>query len=250
VHNNVDDCVEFFGGTVDVKHLICTGAGDDNLDIDWGYQGRLQYVIVQQANDKGDHIVESDNVSTTAVGYLTEPRSNPIVSNFTFVSRGHDEMFKLKEGVSGQYYNGVAAVLNAATPTLTKGCIETTYTSETIADGATTPNFSFNSVAFDCPSFVTVDAPTAGGATVTDVETIVKAGSNNLYGASSGGGSYANSLSGVVNGSAETAATVTAIPDALNTDGFFETPTYIGAVSGASDTWYKVWTVPGSIKLN
>jgi hypothetical protein len=43
---------------------------------------------------------------------------------------------------------------------------------------------------------------------------------------------------------------VTAIPDALNTDGFFETPTYIGAVSGASDTWYKVWTVPGSIKLN
>ncbi len=253
VHNNADDCVEFFGGTVNVKRLICTGAGDDNLDIDWGYQGKLQYVIVQQASDSGDHIVESDNTNSdtrAGVNYLTEPRSNPIVSNFTFVSRGHDEMFKLKEGVSGQYYNGVAAVLNAATPTLTKGCIETTYTSETIADGATTPNFSFNSVAFDCPSFVTVDAPTAGGATVTDVETIVKAGSNNLYGASSGGGSYANSLNGVVNGSAETAATVTAIPDALNTDGFFETPTYIGAVSGASDTWYKVWTVPGSIKLN
>jgi hypothetical protein len=252
VHNNADDCVEFFGGTVDVKRLICTGAGDDNLDIDWGYQGRLQHVLIQQSNDTGDHIVESDNTNSdtrAGVVYLTEPRSNPIVANFTFISRGHDEVFKLKEGVSGQYYNGVAAVLNAASG-LTKGCIETTYTAQTIADGATTPNFSFNSVAFDCPSFVTVDSDTAGGATASDVETIVKAGSNNLYGASSGGGSYANSLSGVVNGSAETAATVTAIPSAYNTDSFFDTTTHIGAVSGATDDWYKVWTVPGSIKLN
>ena len=85
VHNNQDDCVEFFGGTVDVKHLICTGAGDDNLDIDWGYQGRMQYVLVQQSNGVGDHVVESDNTNAdAAVAYLTEPRSNPIVANFTF----------------------------------------------------------------------------------------------------------------------------------------------------------------------
>jgi hypothetical protein len=245
VHNNADDCVEFFGGTVDVKRLICTGAGDDNLDIDWGYQGRLQYVIVQQANDTGDHIVESDNTnSNAAVGYLTEPRSNPIVSNFTFVSRGHDDVFKLKEGVSGQYYNGVAAVLNAASGRST-GCIETTL-AETIQDGASTPKFSMNSVAMDCPSYISTD----GAATVAQVNAIVKAGANNLYGANSGGGTYANTLSGVVNGTAEAAATPTAIPATYNADGFFDDPTYIGAVSGAADNWYKVWTVPGSIKLN
>ena len=245
VHNNADDCVEFFGGTVDVKRLICTGADDDNLDIDWGYQGRLQYVIVQQANDTGDHIVESDNTnSNAAVGYLTEPRSNPIVSNFTFVSRGHDDVFKLKEGVSGQYYNGVAAVLNAASG-LSTGCIETTL-AETIQDGASTPKFSMNSVAMDCPSYISTD----GAATVAQVNAIVKAGANNLYGANSGGGTYANTLSGVVNGTAEAAATPTAIPATYNADGFFDDPTYIGAVSGAADNWYKVWTVPGSIKLN
>ena len=245
VHNNADDCVEFFGGTVDVKRLICTGAGDDNLDIDWGYQGRLQYVIVQQANDTGDHIVESDNTnSNAAVGYLTEPRSNPIVSNFTFVSRGHDDVFKLKEGVSGQYYNGVAAVLNAASGRST-GCIETTL-AETIQDGASTPKFSMNSVAMDCPSYISTD----GAATVAQVNAIVKAGANNLYGANSGGGTYANTLSGVVNGTAEAAATPTAVPATYNADGFFDDPTYIGAVSGAADNWYKVWTVPGSIKLN
>ena len=44
VHNNQDDCVEFFGGTVNVTHLVCTGAGDDNLDIDWGYTGKMQYL--------------------------------------------------------------------------------------------------------------------------------------------------------------------------------------------------------------
>ena len=55
-------------------------------------------MIVQQSNDKGDHIVESDNTNADAtVGYLTEPRSNPIVSNFTFISKGHDDIFKLKE---------------------------------------------------------------------------------------------------------------------------------------------------------
>ena len=245
VHNNADDCVEFFGGTVDVKRLICTGADDDNLDIDWGYQGRLQYVIVQQANDTGDHIVESDNTnSNAAVGYLTEPRSNPIVSNFTFVSRGHDDVFKLKEGVSGQYYNGVAAVLNAASG-LSTGCIETTL-AETVQNGASTPHFSMNSVAMDCPSYISTD----GAATVAQVNAIVKAGANNLYGANSGGGTYANTLSGVVNGTAEAAATPTAIPATYNADGFFDTPTYIGAVSGATDSWYKVWTLPGSIKLN
>jgi hypothetical protein len=231
-----------------VKRLICTGAGDDNLDIDWGYQGRLQHVIVQQSNDTGDHIVESDNTnsdSRAGVGYLTEPRSNPIVANFTFVSRGHDDIFKLKEGVSGQYYNGVAAVLNAATG-LSTNCIETTK-AETPNDGAITPNFSMNSVAFDCPGFIKTNDNVA----VSAIENIVKESPDtNLYAATSGGGTYSNTLSGVVNGTAETAATVTAIPATYNADGFFETTTHIGAVSGASDDWYKVWTVPGSIKLN
>ena len=238
VHNNQDDCVEFFGGTVDVKHLICTGAGDDNLDIDWGYQGRMQYVLVQQSNGVGDHVVESDNTNAdAAVAYLTEPRSNPIVANFTFLSSGKDEIFKLKEGVSGQYYNGVAVVQDGST-----NCIETTF-AETAQDGAVTPHFSMNSVAMQCNGFIKTD----GEATVAQIEAIVREGANNLYGANSGGGSYVSTLSGPVNGSAEAAATVTAIPSTYNADDFFDTTDYIGAVKGATDTWYKNWTIPGTI---
>jgi len=241
VHNNQDDCVEFFGGTVDVKHLICTGAGDDNLDIDWGYQGRMQYVLIQQSNGVGDHVVESDNTnSDAAVGYLTEPRSNPIVSNFTFLSSGKDEIFKLKEGVSGQYFNGVAVVKDASTK-----CIETTK-AETALDGAATPHFSMNSVAMQCNGgFVKTD----GAATVADIESIVKEGVNNLYASTSGGGTYVNTLSGPVNGSAESAATVTVIPEKYNADNFFDTTDYIGAVKGATDTWYKNWTLSGTIDV-
>ena len=240
VHNNQDDCVEFFGGTVDVKHLICTGAGDDNLDIDWGYQGRMQYVLVQQSNGVGDHVVESDNTNAdAAVAYLTEPRSNPIVANFTFLSSGLDEIFKLKEGVSGQYYNGVAVVKDGST-----NCIETTF-AETAQDGAVTPHFSMNSVAMQCNGFIKTD----GLASVAQIESIVREGTNNLYGANSGGGSYVNTLSGPVNGSAETAATVTAIPSTYNADGFFDTTDYIGAIKGATDTWYKNWTISGTIDV-
>jgi hypothetical protein len=241
VHNNQDDCVEFFGGTVDVKHLICTGAGDDNLDIDWGYQGRMQYVLIQQSNGVGDHVVESDNTnSDAAVGYLTEPRSNPIVSNFTFLSSGKDEIFKLKEGVSGQYFNGVAVVKDASTK-----CIETT-TAETVLDGAVTPHFSMNSVAMQCNGgFVKTD----GAATVAEIESIVKEGLNNLYASTSGGGTYVNTLSGPVNGSAESAANVTVIPEKYNADNFFDATDYIGAVKGATDTWYKNWTLSGTIDV-
>ena len=244
VHNNADDCVEFFGGTVDVKHLVCTGADDDNLDIDWGYQGRLQYVIVQQSNDKGDHIVESDNTNSDAtVGYLTEPRSNPIVSNFTFISKGHDDIFKLKEGVAGQYYNGIAVVRNNVTGKSTN-CIETTKT-ETVQAGAITGTFSMNSVAMDCPGYI----KTNDGVEISAVDAIVKSGQNNLYAATSGGGTYVNTLSGVVNGSTEAAAIATAIPEIYNTDDFFDTTSYIGAVNGSTDNWYKNWTLSGTIEV-
>ena len=235
VHNNQDDCVEFFGGTVNVKYLICTGAGDDNLDIDWGYQGKLQFVIVKQSSDAGDHIVESDNTNADAsVGYLTEPRSQPIISNFTFISNGKDDVIKLKEGVSGIYTNGI--VIDASN---SKACIETTK-AETFQDAATTPKVTFNSVAFDCKALAAL-GDDAG--TLAQAEALITVGSNNLYSTDSGGGSYVPTVSGVINGTAENAMTVAD----KSADPFFTTTDYVGAVKDSTDTWYKDWTVAGSL---
>jgi hypothetical protein len=56
VHNNKDDGVEFFGGSVDVSHLVVTGSADDSIDWTEGWTGDLQYaVILQNPNNEGDY---------------------------------------------------------------------------------------------------------------------------------------------------------------------------------------------------
>ncbi len=46
VHDNADDGVEFFGGTVNAKYVVLTANKDDSVDWDNGYRGNLQYVLV------------------------------------------------------------------------------------------------------------------------------------------------------------------------------------------------------------
>jgi hypothetical protein len=45
VYSNFDDGVEVFGGTVNINHLAVEFVGDDSLDLDWGYQGFVQFVL-------------------------------------------------------------------------------------------------------------------------------------------------------------------------------------------------------------
>ena len=130
------------------------------MDIDWGYTGRLQFVLVKQTN-AGDHIVESDNTNADAtVGYLTTPRSTPKVANFTFLSNGSDEAMKYKEGVSGIYMNGIVKSTGA------KGCIEHTKL-ETLQDAPGYDKIAHHSVFMDCGTGKTY---AAGDDSATDAE--------------------------------------------------------------------------------
>ena len=45
VFNNQDDCMEWFGGTVEAKYLIGWGAGDDIFDSDCGFRGKNQFLF-------------------------------------------------------------------------------------------------------------------------------------------------------------------------------------------------------------
>jgi hypothetical protein len=47
VKETLDDCFEFFGGTVNVDHLVCVNGGDDMYDTDDGYVGTIRYVFGQ-----------------------------------------------------------------------------------------------------------------------------------------------------------------------------------------------------------
>lgn len=82
VANTLDDCFEWFGGTVNATHLVCHNAGDDMFDMDQGYVGRLQFLYGVQNNPLSDdpNGFECDNNKTTPT---LEPRTNPTVFNTT-----------------------------------------------------------------------------------------------------------------------------------------------------------------------
>ena len=48
VNTTLDDCFEFFGGTVDASYLVCNNGGDDMFDTDQGYRGTLSYLFGRQ----------------------------------------------------------------------------------------------------------------------------------------------------------------------------------------------------------
>lgn len=62
---NVDDGIEFFGGTVNVKNAIVWAQGDDAFDIDQSYSGTVDnYVTV--ASEGSDHSFEIDGPESDA----------------------------------------------------------------------------------------------------------------------------------------------------------------------------------------
>lgn len=67
---NVDDGIEFFGGTVDASNLLVWAQGDDAIDIDQAYSGTIDNVIVH-LGDISDHAFEIDGPEGTAVGSFT-----------------------------------------------------------------------------------------------------------------------------------------------------------------------------------
>jgi hypothetical protein len=76
VRYTLDDCFEFFGGTVNADHLVCFRNQDDGFDMDQGYVGNLQFLFLQQDPDHAaeDNGLECDNdVMNPGVTPVTDP---------------------------------------------------------------------------------------------------------------------------------------------------------------------------------
>jgi hypothetical protein len=228
VHNNSDDGVEFFGGTVNARYLVLTGNDDESIDTDNGYQGAIQFAIVEQTPGRGDNVTEQSSVAA-AYGILP---SNPKIANFTFIGDNADEVFKSNSGSIGQLTNGVI-VYNGE-------CIDWDVTA---GDGDNTvwagvgADPSFQSVLFDCGNGgggLTDDTPETPAAVAA-----VQADANNVYDLTDPA-NVSNSLIGdFINGPTESG--VTAFGDESSIDPFFMNVDYIGAVENANDTWWQGW---------
>lgn len=82
-----DDSYEWFGGTVNCKHLIAFRGIDDDFDTDNGFSGKLQFGMGLRdplvADVSGSNGFESDN---NATGTTDLPQTRAVFSNFTLTA--------------------------------------------------------------------------------------------------------------------------------------------------------------------
>ncbi|MDE0316312.1 MAG: hypothetical protein OXM61_15555 [Candidatus Poribacteria bacterium] len=107
VHMNQDDGIEMFGGTVNLKYVLVTGARDDSFDWTDGWTGKGQFWIAQQYGDDADNGFENDNSSKNNEAI---PRSAPTIFNVTLVGdptegEKSDNGMLIREGAAGIYAN-------------------------------------------------------------------------------------------------------------------------------------------------
>ncbi len=220
VHKNSDDGVEFFGGTVDVKHVLLTGNRDDSMDWTSGWRGRAQFVIIDQFEDAANNTIEADNRKSPMDA---APISNPVLSNFTILgtkgaeAKGGSALFRVGTGVDMQ---------NSIITGGKKGCIdiddESTYTQGNIQFIGNFLNCSVNFEAEAGETWSVADLFTIDNFNETNTDPMLL-------------GYAPMAASPVVN-----LGDVTPFGDARYGT-FFDAVDYAGAVKDANDTWYAGW---------
>lgn len=119
VHDTLDDCFEFFGGTVNAKHLVCAFNQDDGFDWDFGFSGKLQFLALAQDPTFEDDTngFEGDNDANAS---QNEPISNPSIYNATLCGKnqpidGPKQQFGmlLRRSTKGEIHNVVATGFEA-----------------------------------------------------------------------------------------------------------------------------------------
>jgi hypothetical protein len=86
VYRSGDDAYEWFGGTVNAKHLLAIDTWDDDFDTDFGFSGKIQFGLAQRlastADVSGSNGFESDNNSA---GDSKTPQTSAVFSNMTII---------------------------------------------------------------------------------------------------------------------------------------------------------------------
>lgn len=224
--NSSDDGAEFFGGVVNMKYYVSVGADDDSLDSDVGVRGAFQYGLLIQRPGLGDALMEIDSNGFEA----DTPRQALQISNFTMVqpqvsanNEANDQASILIRG------NSDVTIYNSIVNTPNNECIRMNGT------GTTPATLTARSLVLNCNATKFLGT---GSLTAAQVATAFGAGANNNR------DTFTPTLSnGYVNGANEAGVAATAITPLGS---FFSATTYVGAVSGASDTWWAGWTCNSS----
>lgn len=225
--NSSDDGVEFFGGTVNMEYLIVYGAEDDSLDVDVGLKGQFQYVILSQRT-VGDTLIESDSSNG---GEDETPRTQVRMANATMIQRvPNDQALRFRGGSDFTIVNSVlvdASNRTGGTPCLRVDDEETVQATGPDERGP----LVFRSLGIQCASLSRNGS--FGGLNAADAAALFTGdASNNI--------AFAITLTNnYLNGANEEG--FAPIFDNTSLSSFFETTTFIGAVS-PTDDWTAGWT--------
>ena len=123
----LDDSFEFFGGGVDIRHMVSFESGDDHYDWTEGYSGRGQFLIALQTSviqpRPGTGTVSSDprgfegdgcEIDKAGCTFVNPPFSMPVWANFTIIGPGAGVFTPtdgngavIRRGSGGTFVNGI-----------------------------------------------------------------------------------------------------------------------------------------------
>ena len=235
VHGNSDDGIEFYGGTVNLKHGVFTNNNDDSVDWDEGYQGNLQYVIVKQGSSKGEAF-EMDTEGSSE-GFL----SKPTLANVTVVAEKiadrADYSLNFKKRSAGFFHNTLVTVSPDSETALTT-CVNVDGAGSQALVGEA---LVLNNWIQDCASGAG-DRGTLANVPGLDNGTIYAV-------AAQLDGNFASQASAaVLSESVDWSAINSAYPESVADADYLEATDFIGAVNpDGSDVWWANWTIEGSV---
>ena len=251
-----DDSFEWFGGSVDAKHLIAYKGLDDDFDMDNGFSGRLQFGIVFRdstvADVSGSNGFEVDN---DAGGSNLLPQTSAVVSNFTVIgpratltnvgNSNFKRAMHLRRNSALSVFNSIfmgwptGLNLDASTGTPTDlnyiGASPKAVISNTIIAGNNT-QFTYSASGGSPTGWTTGD--------LTNYFNRTGAGNNVLANASDVGLSASFKYDNTVDFNANAGSPAASNADFTHSklpNSFFTATTFRGA-AGAGDSWWKGWT--------
>lgn len=234
VHGNLDDGVEWFGGTVNVKHLVLTNNDDDDIDFDEGYKGNIQYALVIKNQIKEAPTGENDPRGIEANSSDKEfvPETEAVIANVTIVGGPVNNYADDKQPGMRLRGSVTVDVHNSAVKGFDTGCIRIDDSNtDASTDGSIddTSTVTLNNVIGDCAD---------GFYDKRDADTATNAGAANI----DFDAAYA-----ILGGEANLGASAT-INAVNNGSGFmFDQTDFIGAVKPGTlveNTWWYGWTLP------
>jgi hypothetical protein len=229
VHANADDGVEFFGGSVNAKHLVLTSIQDDSVDWDNGFNGKLQYVYIEHASDNSDanRGIEGDGDGGDGLDF-----SLPQIANITIIGNDFNTDETDSEGVLLRDQTGAHIYNMLITGSAGMGeCLEMD-TDDTVQANLDDGDISISYSVISCAeSFNTPDG-------FTDVESWFTAETTNELVAFDDRANLGLNIDGTLTSQS---ALLTQGTDASAVDTFFEANTFVGAVGISSDDWREGW---------